>query len=153
MSKIILETEQNPLTATESNSGRIAGYKDFGGRLFNLNQEGLIVRFNVEIFQNFTHMVKHPDENTFFSDYEYVRKRGGLLYNRKHFRITFAFGFGWMNIKANVESRRGTGWWYKNEEFYELHDGREYNKNTTIIDLATIFKRQNLATELSQNSL
>ncbi|KKN79236.1 hypothetical protein LCGC14_0342540 [marine sediment metagenome] len=125
-----------------------------GQKLFTLNGENLIIRFNRELLEVFTNMRSHP--NTFsrcwFSTYPYRRLGENLIYAKNHFNIKFAAGSSTLWIRANVKyDAKIGGWWYDVSEWYSLHDGREYNKNMTINDLLTIFKRHKIDTKIDFN--
>jgi hypothetical protein len=116
-------------------------------RLFNINNEGLIERFNKELMSVFTNMKAHPDPfyKVWFSTYPYRRHRGGLCYAENHFRINF-YGLTKLWIQANVIANHG--WYYEVEEWYSFYDGREYNKDMTLNDLVIIFERHKVDTQV-----
>ena len=117
-------------------------------RLFTLNEENLIINFNRELLSHFSNMRSHPDPfyQRWFSTYPYRKIGENVLYAENHFQIDFALGLSTLRIQANVKFEHG--WWYDIDEWYSLHDGREYNKLMTLNDLLIIFKRHNVDTDI-----
>ena len=125
-------------------------------KLFTLDEENLIKHFNRDLLSNFTNMRAHPDDfyNRWFSTYPYRRIGENLIYAENHFHIQFALGLSTLWIRANVKyDNKVGGWWYDVDEWYSLHDGREYNKEMTLNDLLIIFKRHSVDTDLCDGIL
>ena len=110
--------------------------------LFTLNEDGLIVRFNRELLNEFSNIKAHPDPfmKRWCSNFPHREINGNSIYAEDHFQIDFALGLSTLRIQSQVKYT-GAGWYYDIDEYYGLHDGREYNKTMTLNDLEVMFEK------------
>ena len=111
-------------------------------KLFDLDEDGLIIQFNRELLNEFSNMKAHPDSRMkrWTSNFPHREINGNSIFAEDHFQIDFALGLSTLRIQSQVKYT-GKGWYFEIDEYYSLHDGREYNKTMTLNDLVSIFKK------------